>query len=395
MQLKKILILASAEEDLHRIEDQLRDERGWQLTLLRVGQALNGTLRRALSDIDLAVVCCRGGQVSLLEAIDALPAISRPQILVCGDLSSPETTRLLVRIGVVDLLPSTPTTPELQSAIRRAIQGHATSSKADAKGRIISVFGVSGGVGASLIAGTLAHLVALTSKKTLLIDLDLIYAPLAAMFGLKPVRGIVEAIQQVDTLDMTALDGYVTRHESGLALLSSRSTGAIPVIPDGSAFNQLLALCQQRYEFIFVSANHRLDPLSIEAAGASNDVLLVLEQHLSDVRLAARLRQLLIQGVGVPESIVRPILNKYSTRSPVKDNMISKAIGAAPFGKIPEDGPLVRRSLDSGMPLAILDRHSPVVDALVDLEAQLTGLSPAPPVSAVRRIFATLSRGVQ
>ena len=395
MQLKKILILASAEEDLHRIEDQLRDERGWQLTLFRVGQALNGNLRRALSDIDLAVVCCRSGQVSLLEAIDAVPEISRPQILVCGDLSSPEATRLLVRIGVVDLLPSTPTTPELQSAVRRALQAHPAHAHNDAKARIVSVFGVSGGVGASLIAGTLSHLVALMSKKTLLIDLDLIYAPLAAMFGLRPVRGISEAIQQVDTLDTTALDGYLTRHESGLALLSSLPTGTSPITPDGAAFARLLALCQHRYEFIFIAANRWLDPLSIEAASASQDVLLVLEQTLADVRLATRLRHLLIQSVGVPESMVRLVLNRYSPRSPVKDDMIIKAVGATTVGKIPEDGPLVRRSLDSGTPLATLDRHSAVTEALVALEARLTGLSETPAVGAVRRMFATLSRGAQ
>lgn len=395
MQLKKILILASAEDDLHRIEDQLRDENGWQLTLLRVGQALNGNLRRALLDIDLAVVCCRSGQVSLLEGIDALPEISRPQILVCGDLSSPEATRLLVRIGVVDLLPSTPTTSELHSAIRRALQGNAISAKTVAKARIISVFGVSGGFGASLIAGTLSHLVALTSKKTLLIDLDLIYAPLAAMFGLKPVRGIVEAIQQVDTLDMTALDGYLSRHESGLDLVSNLPAGANPNMSDGASFARFLALCQRRYEFIFISANRWLDPLSMEAASVSNDVLLVLEQNLTDVRLATRLRQLLTQSIGVPESSVRLILNRYSTRSPVKDDMISKAVGAITVGKIPEDGPLVRRSLDSSTPLAALDRHSEVTEALVALETRLTGLPEVPAVGAVRRMFANLARGAQ
>jgi pilus assembly protein CpaE len=395
MQLKKILILASAEEDLRRIEDQLRDESTWQLTLLRVSEALNGNLRRALSDIDLAVVCCRSGQVSLLEAIDAIPEKHRPQILVCGDLSSPEATRLLVRISVVDLLPSTPTTPELHAAVRRAFNGLHVAEKPEPRARVISVFGASGGVGASLIAGTLSHLVALTKKKSLVIDLDLTYAPLATMFALKPIRGMLEAIRQVDTLDMTALDGYVTRHESGMDLLSNLPVGPIPEMPDGAAFAQLLALCQQRYEFIFVSANRWLDPLSIEAASASHDVLLVLEQNLADVRPASRLRQLLIQSAGVTESVVRLVLNRYSPRSPVKDDMISKAVGATPFGKIPEDDPLVRRSLDSGTPLATLDRHSAVTEALVALEARLTGVSRAPSVGVVRRMFATLSGGAQ
>ncbi|MEY2624368.1 MAG: hypothetical protein RL412_143, partial [Pseudomonadota bacterium] len=55
MQLKNILILSSSDEDLRRIEDQLGDEGEWRLHSLRVTEALNGSLRRAFSDTDLAI----------------------------------------------------------------------------------------------------------------------------------------------------------------------------------------------------------------------------------------------------------------------------------------------------------------------------------------------------
>lgn len=393
MHLKNILILASSAEDLHRIEDQLRDESDWHLTLLRVTEALNGNLRRAFSEVDLVLVCCRNGQSSLLETIDAMPETHRPRVVVCGDLNSPEATRLLVRIGVVDLLPSTPTTPELLSAVKRALRDVRTTDRSEREARVTSVFGASGGVGALLIAGSLAHLSAVASRKTLLIDLDLIYAPLAAMFGLHPTRGVIEAIKNVDSLDMTALDGYVVRHNSGLDLLASVASGGVPASMNAAEFSRLLALCQKRYEWIFISANRWLDPASIEAAIASHHVLVAVSQSLCDVRLATRLRHLLTQSVGVPDSVVRIVLNRYSTRSPVKDDMISKAVGTTPYAKIPEDAPLVRRSLDSGVPVAELDRHAPLTEALIVLEGQLTGVAPVPAVSAVRRAFATLSRG--
>jgi len=395
MQLKRILILASSDEDLHRLEDQLRDESDWHLTSVRVTEALNGTLRRAFSEVDLALVCCRSGQVSLLEAIDALPEANRPRVLVCGDLNSPEATRLLVRIGVVDLLSSTPTTEELQATVRRALREVQKTERSEHAAEVISVFSASGGAGASIIAGSLAHLVAESKKNTLLIDLDLIYAPIEAMFGLHATRGIVEAIRNLDSLDATALDGYIARHDSGLHLLSSVATGAIPTALDASHFARLLDLCQRRYDYIFIAANRWLDSASVEGAAASHHVLVVLSQSLADVRHATRLRQLLTQGVGVPDSILRIILNKYSTRSPVKDDMISKAVGAITVGKIPEDGPLVRRSLDSSTPLAALDRHSEVTEALVALETRLTGLPEVPAVGAVRRMFANLARGAQ
>jgi len=77
----------------------------------------------------------------------------------------------------------------------------------------------------------------------------------------------------------------------------------------------------------------------------------------------------------------------------VKDDMIKKAVGATPFAKIPEDISLVRHSLDAGIPLATLDRHAPLTEALIDLERRLTGVTSAPQHSPVRRLFSALSRG--
>lgn len=393
MQLKNILILASSDEDLHRLEDQLRDVSDWRLTLLRMTEALNGNLRRAFSDVDLVLVCCRNGQVSLLAAIDALPETPRPRVLVCGDLSSPEATRLLVRIGVVDLLSSTPTTPELQAAVRRAFREPHKTDGVEREARVISVLGVSDDAGAVLMTGSLAHRVAEANKKTLLVDLDLIYAPMAAMFGLQPSRGLLEAIRHVDSLDATALDGYVVRHESGVHLLSSIASGAIPPALDAAAFDRLLSICQRRYEFIFVYANRWLDPTSIKAVSTSHHVLVTLSQSVSDVRFASRLCSLLTQSVGVPASVLHVVLNRYSARSTLRDDMISKAVGTSVFAKIPADDALARRSVDSGIPLTELDRHSPLTEALLTLEGRLTGLTPPPPVSPVRRIFSTFARG--
>jgi pilus assembly protein CpaE len=392
MQLKKILVVSPSDDDLYRLQDQLRDESDWQLTLLRVTEALNGDLRRAFSTTDIALVCCRSGQVSLLEAIDALPETTRPRILVCGDLSSPEATRLLVRIGVVDLLPSTPTTPELRSAVRRALRDGGTTERFEHPAKVISVFDASGGADSVLIAGTLAHLLSENSKRTLLIDLDLIYSPLSSMFGLRPSRGIFEAVHQIENLDAMALDGYVVKHKSGLSLLSSVVTSTLPPVLPAVEFSRLLALCRQHHDFVFISGNRSLDPASVEAATASHHVLVSLGQSLAEVRLATRLHHLLTQSVGVPESAMRIILNRYSTHSLVKDDMISKALGAPIFAKIPSDGPLVRRSIDSGTPLADLDRHSPLTEAFVELEGRLTGLTPPPPISPVRRMLATLVR---
>ena len=115
-------------EDLTRVEDQLRDIAEIRSRTLLFHDSSSGLLRRSFAEADLIVLCCHSRQLRLLSAVDALAMPQRPPILVCGDLNTPEETKLLVRIGVADLLPSVPTTDELQAAVSQALRNHGKSN---------------------------------------------------------------------------------------------------------------------------------------------------------------------------------------------------------------------------------------------------------------------------
>jgi pilus assembly protein CpaE len=227
--LKDVLLVGMSREDLTRIEDQLRDFADIRTRTLLFDETSNGALRRSFAEADLVVLCSRGRQLTLLAAVDALPVSQKPPILVCGDLNTPDAAKLLVRIGVDDLLPSTPMTDELQTAVSKALRNHGDNLAARRDPVMITVLGAAGGVGSSFIACNLAHIFQSEGKKpTLLIDLDRAYAPITSMLGLKPSRGIDEAVANIPTLDAVALDGYASRHDSGLQLLSAAVDSSFP-----------------------------------------------------------------------------------------------------------------------------------------------------------------------
>lgn len=390
--LKTVTIVGSAEDDLRRIEDQLRDSVDLKLETLRLGEAMNGRLHQAFARSDLAIVCCRGPQLSILDAIASLAAEQRPRILVCGDLTSSEATRLLVRIGVVDLLSATPTTDELQAAVRRALRdgGRGTDERAS---EVISVVGASGGVGASFIACNLAHLAAFNAAKSvLLIDLDLTYAPIAAMLGLKPTRSLADALGQLASLDAVALAGYAMRHSSGLRLLSAAPAGVPARAVSGTELSMLLKLAREQHDLVVIAANRWLDPASVESVAESRRVLMVLGQSLGDVRNGLRLRSLLVDWLGVPRAAVDVAINRYSTRAPVLAKDIATALGIADPALIPEDIELARHSIDAARPLAELAHGAPLTDALSALGARLSGnVSAAPTRGSLHRFLSGIS----
>jgi pilus assembly protein CpaE len=226
----------------------------------------------------------------------------------------------------------------------------------------------------------------------MLVDLDLSYAPMAAMLGLHPARGIHDALAQIDTLDAVALEGYATRHGSGLKLLCSSIDGPLPRGVEGSEFARLLRLARARQDLVVIAANRWFDPATIEAIAESQKVLIVLGQSLAEVRNAVRLRSLLIESLGLPDGVLRVVINRYSDRLPVQAEMIEKAVGVSSAFRIPSDAPLVRRSIDAGEPLVELDRHAPLTRALIALENELTGSRIESDRKPLRRILATLTR---
>lgn len=377
--LKDVIILGSTDEDLHRLEDQLRDGADLRIRSLRLSESANGTMQQALAQADLAIVSCRGQQLSTLDAIASLPDEQRPRILVCGELNSPEATRLLVRIGVVDLLPVAPTTEELHAAVRRALRDR-DGGVGERKTEVISVLGASGGVGASFVACNLAHLAAVsTERAVLLIDLDLAYAPIMSMLGLKSARSMADALGQLANLDAVALDGYAMRHASGLRLLSASPTGVPARALSGTELSMLLKLAREQYSLIVIAANRWLDPASVESVAESRRVLVLLGQSLGDVRNGLRLRSLLVDWLGVPRAAVEVVINRHSARAPVLARDVAKALGIVDPPVLPEDIELVRQSIDAATPLADLARHAPLTQALSELGARLAGLSPTTP----------------
>lgn len=391
--LKDVLLVAINHEDLMRLEDQLRDLAEVRLRTLVFDDSTNGALRRAFAEADLVVLCAGSRQIRLLAAIDSLPASQKPPIVVCGDLNTPEATKLMVRIGVNDLLPSTPTTDELQTAVSKALRNQGESSQAVREPLLITVLGAAGGVGSTFIACNLAHILQTEARRpTLLIDLDRTYTPISAMLGLKPTRGIEDAISNLHTLDSLALDGYSTRHRSGLQILSAASAADFPCSISGTDFSRLLSIIKSRHDLIVIAGNRWLDDSSIEALVQSQLVLNVLRPELSDVRCARRLSSLLTETIGIHEETIRTVVNRHTSRSSLPDSLIKKALATTGIHHIAEDSALARRSIDSSTPVLEVDREAATTRGLIELANALAGTSIATNRQPFGRFWTSLSR---
>lgn len=381
----RVVVAGRSADTVRELAALLRDERRVQIsTRLTLDQPLHA-LRQDTDRIDIVVVSCSDDELGDLDALASLEPGARPEVIACGTLTTPAANRAVVRAGATDLLPARPQRAELIAAIERVIARAAAATSAAGQGDLITVIGAAGGVGATFLTCNLAHLSAKSGGRALLVDLDVAYSPMSGILGLSPERGLLEALQQWSTLDTTAIEGYITRHESGLGLLAA-TAGLWPHEKiDIERFRQLLQLLLRSQGHIFVEGSRWLEGPTLAALEESRHVLIVLMQSVMQVRNAARLYRLLTQQCAVPRDRIIVVLNRHSAHSAVQHDMVQRAIGCDEPFVIPEFQDLALDSLDSGIPVFELDSSSELARALARLGRQLGTSDHDAPASLLRR----------
>jgi pilus assembly protein CpaE len=313
-----------------------------------------------------------------LTALAESCSAPRPPMVVLGPAGYAEGARLAVRSGARDFLFEPVRAEELIAALVRVgrEQRQATLRQ---HGALDAIIGAAGGVGASFIACNLAHLLATEARRScLLLDLDTIYAPLAHFLDMKPERGLMEALDEIQTLDEHALKGYVSRHRSGLDLLCTiPHAGVLAREPDAERLASLLQLLCKQYQHVIADVPHRIDAAGAATLGMARNILLVLEQSVLHVKNAAKLLRILTKELGIPRERIRAVVNRFNRRSSLAVEDIEKALDCGKAITVPNHYQLSIDSIDTAVPLFELDKDAPVVRSLLAIQADLVGATRA------------------
>jgi pilus assembly protein CpaE len=393
----QVLIAGRPQQTLRMLEQLLEGRPEFACSTRIMTGAQYDVLDGLFARPDVVLLACRDGEVGELETLAAMDPARRPAVIVVGSLTTPEAFRLALRCGATDVLPERPEAAELLAALSRVGRAarEAAAAPASAPAEVVAVVGAAGGVGASFIACNLAHLSVVSDRRrTALVDLDLLYSPLSLFLGLKPERGLLEAVQQIEHLDQMALQGYVATHASGLGLLASAGPAIGADAISAEQFRSLLDLLRQSYGRVVIDAQRWLDNASTMALAEAQNILLVLEQSVAHVHSAARLYRLLTQQLGLPRDRITVILNRYSRRATVHGADVAKALGTADPIELPNEYGLALDSLDAAVPLFEMDRKSPVARALLEVNARIGGAPIAPDSGFLRRALPMFKRSL-
>jgi pilus assembly protein CpaE len=279
-------------------------------------------------------------------------------------LASGEASQLLdqaLDADVADVLLLPQLTDNVLFAIRKAAHAGRRllpgTAGALSHGRIVTVFSPKGGTGKTAIATNLAtSLAKYEGKRALLLDLDLQFGDAAIMLGLEPEKTIYDLVSAPGELDPEKLNGYTTRHSSGLDILPAPLRPEDAELVTEAKIGRLLEVARSSYDVIVVDTSPFFHGPMLATLDQTDELLLVCSLDvptIKNVRLSLQTLDLL----SFPTKKVRLVLNRSNSKVGMKDSEVETALERKVRFRIPSDR-AVPLSVNRGMPAVLHDAGS-------------------------------------
>ncbi len=271
-------------------------EMGWQPEKCHKGGLRNGVQSLSITASPNILMVDLSESGDPLNDINALAEVCEPGtvVIAVGQVNDVRLYRDLVASGIQDYLLKPLSAGQVRDALVSA-QAIFTAPRAHdpaAAKRHVStaIVGTRGGVGASMLATSLAWMFASDhSMPTALLDLDVHFGTGALTLDLEPGRGLTDAIENPSRIDGLFIERAMIRANDNLSILSAEAPINSPLMTDGSAFVQLEEEFRQAFEMTVIDLPRNMLINFPHLLADVNCVVLATEYTLASARDAIRI----------------------------------------------------------------------------------------------------------
>jgi pilus assembly protein CpaE len=231
-----------------------------------------------------------------LSDINSLADVCEPGVTVVaiGDRNDCGMFRDLLAHGVADYLVKPITPGLLQKSLAAATEQTGALKSSTRLGKLVAITGTRGGVGATMVATSIAWLVAHERRrKVVLVDLDLQFGTVALSLDLEPSHGLREALENPNRIDGLFMDRVLVQHSERLFVLSAEESPDESLLLDFSALELLINELRNKFHYVLVDLPRTPNPCSQQILQNATDLVLVSDFSLAGMRDTMRIAGLL------------------------------------------------------------------------------------------------------
>lgn len=278
-----------------------------------------------------------------------------------------------MRLGIREFLTKPIDREILTAALEKIAQRRLESAT---QGRLITVVGGAGGVGATAIAANLAvELADLAEgppeKRVALADLDFRFGQVTTLLDLEPTYNIADLCETHEQLEPQVIERVLVEHSSGVRVLARPARFAQAENISAAHCVGVLTGLTGMFEYVVVDGPNRFDPGATAVLDLADDILLVMHLMVPCVRNVSRV----VQGmreVGFNLGRLRLICNRSGrTSGNLSLQDVRETLGVEVYAALPDDWPTMSGAINLGEPLADFAEKSRIRAGVRDLAERL------------------------
>ncbi len=321
------------------------------------------------SDIDKAIAL-------ITELVNRTPDCN-----VCAVSASNDGQVILraMRAGVREFL-TLPVSVEDVSNVVRTVASHEDGDGEGPRGcTTIAVAGATGGVGTTSVAVNLASILATDPRKSVvMVDLDLSLGDADVLLDAVHDYTLSDVADNITRLDFDLLRRSLAKLDSGLFLLPRPVDLEESLHITHETLRRVLGLLKASFSHVILDLSKGYGPLDIAALECSDEVLLVAQLDLPNLRNVVRLLKSFEAIDGLREK-VKIVVNRAGVgNEPIRLKKAQDTIGQDIFWQVPNDYRLMVEVRNNGVPLIEKAPKAKITTSLEDMAKALCGGESAP-----------------
>jgi pilus assembly protein CpaE len=325
------------------------------------------------SDYDVIIVDLDSDPEHALDLVEHICGNSSATVMVYSAQADSELLVRCMRAGAREFL-SQPIAPNTiaEALVRASVRRPTVRAPKKALGKLLIFAGAKGGSGVSTVASNFAILLAQESRKnTVLLDLDLPLGASALDLGIMTQFSTANALQNASRLDSNFLAKLLTKHSSGLSVLSAPDRYTAVNASD-QTIGKLLTVARQDFDYVVVDAGSSMVSTYKSMLEGAAVVYLVTQVSVPELRNSNRL---ISEFFTLPMPKLEIVLNRFTPNTlGIDEENITKALTKPANWKIPSDYGTVQRAQNTATPLAL--GESSITAVLRQMARTACGLPP-------------------